>query len=69
VREIAFVVAEDETDGGFTARAHWAFGNRDIFTGRGSRDELIRNIGASVDATFEDVNEKLELIHLRRAVR
>ena len=64
MREITFVIAEDETDGGYSARAHWPDGNRDIFTEGDTRDELIRNIREAIDATFDDAEEKPGLIHL-----
>ena len=64
MREITFVIAEDQVDGGFTARAHWPDGNRDIFSEGDTRDELIRNIREAVDVSFDDGEEKPELIHL-----
>jgi hypothetical protein len=44
MKEIIFVITEDDVDGGFTAKAHWADGNRDIVTEGDSREELLRNI-------------------------
>ena len=64
MREITFVVEEDEVEGGFTARAQWPQGNRSIITEGDTRDDLIRNIREAIDASF-DVNEpKPDLIHL-----
>ncbi len=64
MREITFIVTEDDIDGGYTARAHWSDGNRDIVTEGDTRDELIRNIREAVDVSFDETEEKPELIHL-----
>lgn len=64
MREITFIVTEDQIDGGYTARAHWANGNRDLFTEGDDRDELIRNIRDAIDVTFDASEEKPDLIHL-----
>jgi predicted RNase H-like HicB family nuclease len=64
MREMTFVVAEDEVDGGYTARSHWPERNRDLFTEADSREELVRNIRQVVDLTFDDEATKPELIHL-----
>ena len=56
MREITFVVTEDETDGGYSARSHWPDGNRDLFTQGDTRDELLRNIREVVDLTFDGEN-------------
>ncbi len=64
MREITFVVTEDEIDGGYTARSHWPQGNRDLFTEADTRDELLRNIREVVDLTFEQDASKPDLIHL-----
>jgi len=64
MREITFVVSEDDADGGFTARAHWPDGNRDIFTDGDTKDELIRNIREALDASFDEAEDKPDLIHL-----
>jgi predicted RNase H-like HicB family nuclease len=60
MKEITFIVNEDETDGGFTARAHWPAGNRDIFAEGDDRDDLIRNIREALDVTF-DAGEQPEI--------
>ena len=62
--EITFVVTEDETDGGFVASAHWADGNRDLFTEADSKDELVRNIREVIDVSFGQDEQKPALIHL-----
>ena len=64
MREITFVVTEDETDGGYSARSHWPDGNRDLLTQGDTRDELLRNIREVVDLTFDGENAKPDLIHL-----
>jgi predicted RNase H-like HicB family nuclease len=64
MKEITFIITQDEPDGGFAARAHWPAGNRDIFTDGNDRDELIRNIKEAIDASFDGNEEKPELIHL-----
>jgi predicted RNase H-like HicB family nuclease len=64
MREITFIVNEDETDGGFVAQAHWPDGNRNIFTEGDTRDELIRNVREAVDVSFDDNEPKPDLIHL-----
>jgi predicted RNase H-like HicB family nuclease len=64
MREITFIITEDETDGGYTAQAHWPVGNRDIITEGDDRDDLIRNIREAIDAAFESDEPKPELIHL-----
>ena len=64
MREITFVVSEDQLDGGFTASAHWPDGNRDIVTEGDTRDDLLRNIRDAIDATFDENERKPELIHL-----
>jgi predicted RNase H-like HicB family nuclease len=62
--EITFIVTEDESDGGFTARAHWPVGNRDIFTEGDTREELIRNIREAVEVSFDPAEDRPKLIHL-----
>jgi predicted RNase H-like HicB family nuclease len=64
MREITFVVTEDEIDGGYTARSHWPEGNRDLFTEGDTREELVRNIREVVDLSFEQDAAKPDLIHL-----
>jgi hypothetical protein len=64
MREITFIVEEDHVDGGYTAHAHWADGNRDLFTEGDTRDELVRNIRQAVDSAFADGEPKPDLIHL-----
>ena len=62
--EITFIVTEDQTDGGYDARAHWPDGNRDIFTEGEDREALLRNIREAIDCAFDDGEEKPDLIHL-----
>ena len=64
MREITFIVTEDETDGGFNARAHWPNGNRDIITEGNSREELIKNIREALDVSFDESEPKPDVIHL-----
>lgn len=64
MRQITFVVTEDEADGGFNARAHWADGDRDLFTEGETREELLSNIREVIDVTFDDAEEKPDIIHL-----
>ena len=64
MKEITFVVTEDEIDGGYTAHAHWPHGNRDIVTEGETRDELIANIREAIDASFDENEAKPSLIHL-----
>ena len=64
MNEITFIITEDETDGGFTARAHWPDGNRDLITEGDTRDELLRNIRETIDVSFGDGERKPDLIHL-----
>jgi len=64
MREITFVVTEDETDGGFVARAHCADGNRDLFTQADTREELLQNVREAVEVSFDEREQKPELIHL-----
>lgn len=62
--EITFIITEDDIDGGYTARAHWADGNRDIITEADTRDELIQNIREAIDVTFDEGEPAPQLIHL-----
>ena len=64
MKEITFIVTEEGSDGGFSARAHWPAGNRDIFTEGDDREQLIRNIREAIDATFDSGEDRPELIHL-----
>ena len=64
MREITFVVEEDEVEGGFTARALWPKGNRSIITEGDTRDDLIRNIREAIDVSFDENEPKPDLIHL-----
>ncbi|MGA2497702.1 MAG: 2-oxoisovalerate dehydrogenase [Tepidisphaeraceae bacterium] len=64
MKEIAFVVREDEVDGGLTASAHWHDGNRDIFTEGETREDLLANIRRAIEATFDEGEPKPDLIHL-----
>jgi predicted RNase H-like HicB family nuclease len=62
--EITFIITEDESDGGYNARAHWPEGNRDMFTQGDDREDLIRNIREVVEVSFDEGEEKPTLIHL-----
>ena len=62
--EITFIITEDETDGGYNARAHCLEGNRHLFTQGDDREDLIRNIREVVEVTFDDDEEKPSSIHL-----
>ena len=64
MREITFIVTEDEVNGGFTARAHWSDGKRDIITEGDTREELLRNIREAIDVSFDEAEPKPDLIHL-----
>ena len=64
MKEITFVVIEDEVDGGYTARAHWPEGNRDLFTEADTREDLVKNVREAVDVAFEGSEQKPDLIHL-----
>jgi predicted RNase H-like HicB family nuclease len=64
MREITFIVKEDEQDGGYTAHAHWHDGNRDIYSEGNSRDELVKNIKDALSAAFDEHEPKPDLIHL-----
>src|SRR5438105_4421989 len=64
MREITFIIVEDQTDGGYTAHAHWPHGNRSIHTQGKDRDELVRNIREAIDATFAREEEKPQIVHL-----
>jgi predicted RNase H-like HicB family nuclease len=64
MRDITFIVREDAVDGGYTAKAHWQDGNRDIFTEGDTKEELIANIKDAIDASFDDHEKKPDIIHL-----
>ena len=64
MNEITFIIIEDDIDGGYTARAHWPDGNRDIITEGETLDELRRNIREAIDVSFDDNEPKPSLIHL-----
>ena len=64
MKEITFVITKDEIDGGYTARAHWPPGNRDIVTQGDTGDDLLRNIREAIDVSFADGEAKPDLIHL-----
>jgi predicted RNase H-like HicB family nuclease len=64
MREITFIVTEDEIDGGYTATARWPQGNRDIITEGDTREELVRNIREAIDVSFDGNEAKPDLIHL-----
>jgi len=64
MREITFIITEDEHDGGFNARARWAPGNRDIFTQGETREELVENIRDAIEASFDPGDNRPQLVHL-----
>jgi len=64
MREITFIVTEDEAHGGYAAKAHWPDGNRHIFTEGDTRDDLLRNIREAIDVSFDVDEQKPALIHL-----
>ena len=64
MREITFIIEEDQADGGYTAHAHWPDGNRSIHTQGEDRDELVRNIREALEAAFAEGEEKPQVIHL-----
>ena len=64
MNEITFIIADDDVDGGFSARAHWPDGNRDIFTEGDTREELIENIREALELSFDDKQRAPSLIHL-----
>lgn len=64
MREITFIVTEDELDGGYNARARWAPANRDLFTEAETREQLVCNIRDAIDATFDQGEARPELVHL-----
>ncbi len=65
MREITFIITEDDTDGCYSARGHWPEGNRDIITEGDTREELLRNIREAIDVSFADGEQKPDLIHLQ----
>jgi predicted RNase H-like HicB family nuclease len=64
MKDITFIVTEDDVDGGYNARAHWPNGNRDIFTQGDTREDLIRNIREALDVSFAPDEDKPSVIHL-----
>ncbi len=64
MREITFIIEEDQASGGYTAHARWPDGNRDIFTEGNTREELIRNVREALDASFGEDEAKPQLVHL-----
>lgn len=62
--EITFIITEDDIDAGYTARAYWPDGNRDIITEGDTRDDLIRNIREAIEVSFDDGEAAPHLIHL-----
>jgi len=64
MREITFIIEEDNAAGGYTAHAHWQDGNRDIFTEGDTWEELIENIRDAMDASFGEDEHKPQLVHL-----
>lgn len=62
--EITFIITEDEVDGGYSARAHWPDGNRDIITEGDTREDLLRHIREAIEVSFDDDEAKPDLIHL-----
>ena len=65
MNEITFIITEDDIDGGYTARAHWPDGNRDIIIEGDTRDELLQNIRKAIDVSFDSDEKKPGLIHLQ----
>jgi hypothetical protein len=59
MKEITFVVQEDEIDGGFTAKAHWPQRNRDIVTEGDTREELLSNIARRLTSRSRKMNRNL----------
>ncbi|HSU69097.1 MAG TPA: hypothetical protein VLJ39_19595 [Tepidisphaeraceae bacterium] len=64
MNEITFIITQDEHDGGYTARAHWPDGNRDIITEGDTREDLIRNIREALAVSFDEGEPAPNLIHL-----
>ena len=64
MKEITFIITEDEIDGGYNAKAHWPHGNRDIFTQGDDREDLLRNIRDAIECAFDGAEAKPDLIHL-----
>ena len=64
MREITFIIEEDQADGGFVAHAHWPDGNRSIHTQGEDRDELVRNIREALAAAFGEDEAKPDVVHL-----
>jgi predicted RNase H-like HicB family nuclease len=64
MKDITFIVREDDIDGGFAALAHWPDGNRDMITEGETREQVIANISDAVRAAFNDDEPKPDLIHL-----
>ena len=64
MREITFIIEEDQADGGYVAHAHWPDENRSIRTHGEDRDELVRNIREALDATFAKDEDKPQIVHL-----
>ena len=63
MEEIIFVVEEDESDGGFNARAL----GEPIFTFGKDKDDLLRNIREAVEVHFEKENTpKIIRLHFVR---
>ncbi len=65
MREITFIVTEDESDGGYTAHAHDPDGKYHLFTEGETRDELLGHIREVVETAFDKPDEKPDLIHLQ----
>lgn len=63
--EITFIISEDQTDGGYNAKAQWPNGNRSIFTQGDDREDLLRNIRDAIDCSFDDGEEQPDLIRLQ----
>lgn len=62
--EITFIVTEDDIDGGYSAKARWSAGNRDIYTQGANREDLITNVKEAVEVSFGEEEARPTLIHL-----
>ncbi len=61
---ITFIIEQDDTDGGYTAQAHWRQGNRDIITEADNRDDLLRNIREAIHCAFDENENRPTVVHL-----
>ncbi|HLL90993.1 MAG TPA: hypothetical protein VK324_16960 [Tepidisphaeraceae bacterium] len=60
MRELTFIITEDDVDGGFTARAV----GQSIFTEGETRDELVANIRDAVRCHFDRPEDVPTVLHL-----